>query len=31
MGLSFYEDICKYLKQDIKKLIFHLREDFKNE
>ena len=30
-GLSFYEDICKYCKQDIKKLIFHLREDFKYE
>ncbi len=26
-GLNFYENICKYLKQDIKKLIFHLRED----
>ena len=30
-GLSFYEDICQCLKQDIKKLIFHLREDFKYE
>lgn len=30
-GLSFYENICQYLKQDIKKLIFHLREDFKYE
>lgn len=30
-GLSFYEEICKYLKQDIKKLILYLREDVKYE
>jgi|LSQX01.3.fsa_nt_gb protein-tyrosine phosphatase len=30
-GLGFYENICKYLKQDIKKLISHLREDSKYE
>jgi len=30
-GILFYEEICKYLMQDIKKLISHLREDLEYE